>query len=191
MQGFCRCSAFCRLVIQSRDCTRAALLYSHWPNRVMGLIKPQVSQTLLLWMIYFSRLTAALHGPVCCPHTKSFSSAAWQDTPRYVQQLHKQIKDTRHYRCEKDTHMNPFPPSQAVTPHSKRTNLPTYQRTTEGPLWSGIYCECHIPTSQRRKPFYPSKPQSLRWHVRGIIGLCEYSTAISERKKLRNKLNSK
>lgn len=69
VQGFCRCSAFCKLVIQSHDCTWAALLYSHWPNRVMGQIKPQASQTLLLWMSYFSKLTAALHGPVCCPHS--------------------------------------------------------------------------------------------------------------------------
>lgn len=80
-----------RVVIQSCDCTWAALVKSHWPNTVTGQIKPQVLQTLLLWMSYFSRLTAALHGPTCCPHTKSFSPTPWQDTPRYV---------------KRDSHMN-------------------------------------------------------------------------------------
>jgi len=71
------------------DCTRVALIYNHWPNTVTGQMKPQFSQTPLLWMSYFSRLTAALHGPT-----------PWQDTSRYVQQLHKQVKDTGHLRCE-------------------------------------------------------------------------------------------
>lgn len=98
------------MTVPEQRCSKAIGQTESWVQ-----IKPQASQTLLLWMSYFSRLTAALHGPVCCPHTKSFSSTPWQGTPRYVQQLHKQIKDTRHYRCEKDTHeqivnFNPFPP---------------------------------------------------------------------------------
>ncbi len=162
----------------------------------MGQIKPQASQTLLLWMSYFSRLTAALHGPVCCPHSTYqvifISRMAGHTkicaTTAQTNQRHKALSTREKTHTRTNFELQPlFSESQAVTPHSKRTNLPAYQRTIEGPLWPVIYCERHIPTSKSRKPLYPSKPQSLRWHVQGII----VSTALQflkERKNKRNKL---
>lgn len=157
-----------RVVIQSCDCTWVALLYSHCPNTVTGQMKPQVSQTLYCcgWAI-----SAALHGH---GHIKICA------TTGQTSQRHRALKMWKETHTWTNCELSPFSTeSQAVTHHSKRTNLPTYQSTIEEPIWSGMYCEHHITTSQSRKLLYPSKPQSV-W---GIIGLCEYKTPISERKK--------
>ncbi len=158
---------------------------SHGPDKATGLTDPaavdelfQQANSSTAWagvlptyqVIFISSMAG--HTKICATTAQTNQRQGTIDVK----------KDTQRTNCE----LQPLSTeSQAVTPHSKRTNLPTYQRTIEGPLWSGIYCERHIPTSQSRKPLYPSKPQSPRWHVQGIIGLCEYSTAISERKKER------
>ncbi len=82
-----------------------------------------------------------------------------------------------------------FSESQAVTPHSKRTNLPAYQRTIEGPLWPVIYCERHIPTSKSRKPL--SQQTTVTEVACARNNVCEYSTAIPERKKKKKKRRRK